>query len=134
MAKSDLFSRLFLPKSPQKEITINPGLYHYMNGTQGTFTRFHLRVEPDGRGLLIANATAAAHLSPVGVLIAKGLLEEDSEETILKALKHQFRGASQETMTGDIERVAALLVRLESPEDNYPIINLEDAEISPFEV
>jgi len=133
MAKSDLLSRLFLPKSSQKGLFINPGLYHYMIGTQGTFTRFHLRVEPDGRGLLITNATVAAHLSPVGVLIAKGLLEEESQETILKALKHQFRGASQETMIGDIEQIGALLVRLESPEDNYPIINLEDAEISPFE-
>jgi radical SAM protein with 4Fe4S-binding SPASM domain len=37
-------------------------------------------------------------------------------------------------MIGDLEQVAALLVTLESPEDNYPIINLEDAEISPFEV
>lgn len=133
MAKSDLLSRLFLPKSPQGGYSVDPGLYHYMKGTDDVFTRFHLRAEPDGRGILLANATAAAHLSPVGVVIAKGLLEEDSEATILNALKHQFSGASQETMIGDIERVAALLAELESPDDNYPIINLEDAEISPFE-
>ena len=33
-----------------------------MKEADGMFTRFHLRVDPDGRGMLLANATAAARL------------------------------------------------------------------------
>jgi radical SAM protein with 4Fe4S-binding SPASM domain len=36
-------------------------------------------------------------------------------------------------MQTDLERVGALLAILAAPGDNYPIVNFEDAEISPFE-
>jgi radical SAM protein with 4Fe4S-binding SPASM domain len=104
-----------------------------MREANGTFTRFHLRVEADGRGMLLANATAAARLSESGVMMAKGLLDKKSDDEIIQQLKQNFRGASTEEMQADLERVAALVTTLAAPGDNYPIVNFEDAEISPFE-
>jgi len=129
-----LTKRLFFPAPEPPSPSISAGLYHYMNDADGAHTRFHLRVEPDGRGLLIANASAAARLNQTGVIIAKGILDKDSDEDILQTLKKHFRGGSNELMQNDLELVSSFIANLSSPDDNYPIINLEDAELSPFEV
>jgi hypothetical protein len=68
---TDWFKRLFSLKRIPAEPMIPPGLYHAMQEADGIYTRFHLRVELDGTGMLIANATAAARLSPSGVIITK---------------------------------------------------------------
>lgn len=139
MAATDLFKRLFTVSPPEPAPAAAPGLYHYMRESgeagdvAGAYTRFHLRVEPDGRGMLLANATAAARLTPPGVIIAKGILDDLSKEEIKKQLQQRFRGASAGQMQADLERVAALIANLAAPGDNYPIINLEDAAVSPYE-
>jgi radical SAM protein with 4Fe4S-binding SPASM domain len=99
----------------------------------GAYTRFHLRVDPGGSGLLLANASAALHLSPSGVVIAKGLLDDLKEEAIIAQLKGYFRGATKEEMDADLERVAAMIAALVAPGDHYPVLNLEDSAISPFD-
>ena len=72
------------------EPMIQPGLYHAMQEADGMYTRFHLRVERDGTGMLIANATAAARLSPSGVVITKGLLDGKDVATVLSDLGKRF--------------------------------------------
>lgn len=139
MSTRDLLTKLFFPTPTEPPPPVRPGLYHYMRAagqeayTAGAYTRFHLRVDPDGRGLLLANASAAIHLASSGVVIAKGLLEDDSEEEIVARLKSTFRGAKESTMLADLERVAGLIAGLVAPGDNYPVTNLEAADLSPFE-
>jgi radical SAM protein with 4Fe4S-binding SPASM domain len=133
MTTLESIKRFLIPKQQEARQPIPEGLYHYSREANGTYTRFHLRVDPDGHGMLLANATIAARLSPSGVLIAKELLEGTPEKAIYDRLQRTFRGASRERMERDLERVAALIANLASPGDNYPIINLEDAAISPYE-
>jgi len=139
MSTQEFLSKLFFPKPSEPPKPISPGLYHYMRSagqesySPGAYTRFHLRIDPDGRGLLLANASAALHLSPSGVVIAKGLLDDLDENAILERLKATFYGASEETMTRDLERVSAFIERLVAPGDNYPVMNLEDAVLTPYE-
>lgn len=116
------------PKVPLK---ITPGMRHILRETESGPARFHLRVERDGSGLLIANAAASAQLSPSGVLIAKELLEGRDEIEILEHLKATFRGAPQEVMLRDIAQVNALLIQLTQPGDAYPVFNLEDTALDP---
>jgi radical SAM protein with 4Fe4S-binding SPASM domain len=129
----ETLERIFKPPEPAYEPLVKPGLHHYMREADGTYTRFHLRAEPDGRGMLLANAALAARLSPSGVLIAKGILDGNAPTHIKDQLRDHFRGASVEMMDHDLERVGNLIATLASPGDNYPIINLEDAAVSPFE-
>ena len=131
MAK-DWFKRLFSFKRSQAEPMIEPGLYHAMQEADGLYTRFHLRVERDGTGMLTANATAAARLSPSGVIIAKGLLEAKDEAIILADLKTRFSGATQAVMRADIEKINVLIQQIVTPGDTYPMFNLEDAALSPY--
>jgi radical SAM protein with 4Fe4S-binding SPASM domain len=139
MSTRDLLTKLFFPSPTEPPAPVKPGLYHYMRAagqdeySAGAYTRFHLRVDPDGRGVLLANASAAIHLSPTGVVIAKGLLEEVEQDEIVARLKSTFRGAGESTMEADIERIAGLIAGLVAPGDNYPVTNLEDADLSPFE-
>lgn len=133
MATRDLLTQLLFLRPPRPPESIPAGLHHYMRQADGTYTRFHLRVEPDGSGMLLANATAAARLSPSGVLIAKGLLDGEDEAMILRNLAARFQGATRGTMRSDLLRVKALIEELAAPGDNYPIINLEDAAVSPYE-
>jgi len=130
MAK-DWLKRLFTFERPSSPPSIEPGLYHAMKEAEGIYTRFHLRVEGDGSGMLIANATAAARLSPTGVVIAKGLLEGRSEAEILDSLQRRFSGATETMMWDDVTRVQSLIQQIVEPGDAYPVFNLEDASVSP---
>lgn len=133
MTIKDSLKRLLIPTAAPLTPTIPPGLYHYRRENDGQYTRFHLRVEPDGRGMLLANATLAAKLSPSGVVIARGILDGRPDPTIHQDLLKQFRGATPELVERDIRQVSYLINNLAAPGDNYPIVNLEDASISPYQ-
>ena len=105
---------------------VAPGVYHYQRESGGTYTRFHLRVDPSGHGLLLANATAAARLRPSGITIAKGLLDGLDEAAIAAGLKARFAGAAEADLQRDIDEVRRVITTLDSPGDNYPILNLDD--------
>ncbi|MDX1616391.1 MAG: SPASM domain-containing protein [Candidatus Promineifilaceae bacterium] len=131
-AIKDFLGRLLQPPEPEYEPAVTPGLYHYVREAEGMFTRFHLRADPDGRGMLIANATIAAHLSPTGVLIAKGTLEHQDQDEIIATLARHFSNVEHQRVERDLDRISELIDKLITPIDNYPIVNLEDAAISPF--
>jgi len=114
------------PADPLARAGIAPGLYHYMRESAGTFTRFHLRVDGSGAGMLLANATAAARLAPSGVIIAQRLLEGRDREQIVDVLRATFSGVDPEVAARDVERVERIIATLDSPGDNYPVINLAD--------
>ncbi|MBN2003113.1 MAG: radical SAM protein [Anaerolineae bacterium] len=128
----DWIKSLFTIKRPGGVLPVAPGLYHAMKEADGMYTHFHLRVENDGMGMLIANARAAAQLTPSGVVIAKGLLDGKGEEDILKSLNAAFRGTDDAIIRNDIAKVHALITEIVTPGDTYPVYNLEDASISPY--
>lgn len=99
----------------------------------GSYARFHLRVDKDGSGMLLANATAGAHLSATGVLMAKKLLDGADEATILHELASYFEGAAPDTARRDLQRVRRLIDTLANPGDVYPIVAFEDTAFSPYE-
>ncbi len=131
MKKNDLPSWLIARPAPLSP-SLQPGIYHYSRDDSGTYTRFHLRIDPDGQGNLLVNATVAARLSPSGAMIAKGLLDGDSPNDIITAVKKSFRGASHEKIEHDIDRVAVIISDLSLPGDNYPIFNLDDSVVSSY--
>ena len=131
MTKEWLRRLLFIGKR-ERPTPVAPGLYHMMQEGEGTIARFHLRVERDGSGMLIANAVATARLTPTGVIIAKGLLEGASDAQIAAMLRKHFSRTDPGVITADIERVRTLIKQITEPGDLYPIFNLEDATFSPY--
>ncbi len=110
---------------------VEPGLYHYLREVDGSNTKFHLRVDSNGAGVLLANATAAARLRPSGSIIAKALLDGEDDPSIVAKLQSTYRDVSASQATDDIERVRSILRDLESPGDNFPILNLADPSFGP---
>ena len=61
---------------------ISPGLYHFRKSADLSKTRIHLRVEPDGCGTLVINASSILHLNPSATMIAYYYLEGSSPDEI----------------------------------------------------
>jgi radical SAM protein with 4Fe4S-binding SPASM domain len=122
------FFRIHLPEKPAQ---VNPGIYHYRREAGGNVTRFHLRVEQDGSGVLLANSSVAARLSPSGVLIAKSRLEGVPYPQISKNIKENFYGAPESQIESDVRTITRIIGELANLEDNYPIFNLDDPAIAP---
>lgn len=122
----DAISRLLVPRRPGHDAA-PPGLLHFVREADGRVLRYHLRVERDGSGLLIANASEACRLSPSGVRIARGLLEKVSVEHLAKELLQTFRGLTRETANADIARVRAVMDEMVRPGSRFPLYSLDDA-------
>ena len=58
------------------------GLYHYVREDEHEKSRIHLRIDPDGTGTLIINATSVIHLNPTAALMAYLILEGKNEQEI----------------------------------------------------
>jgi len=110
-----------------------PGLYTYQRLVGDWPTKLHLRVDPDGGGLLLANAAEAAYLSPVGVRMVRGVLEDRSDAEITQEIKRAFGRARSAQVAADLARIRALLHDLAEPGDNYPVTNLADLRESDWE-
>lgn len=125
-ALSEHIRRFLRVRLPQETPRVQHGIYHYRREQGGNVTRFHMRVEEDGTGLLLANASVAARLSSSGVLIAKALLEGQSAQMVRQAVRESFRGVSESQLNEDVQKLADYIETLANPEDNYPIFNLDD--------
>lgn len=126
LALNEHIRRFLRVRLPRETPRVQHGIYHYRREQDGNVTRFHLRVEEDGAGLLIANASVAARLSSSGVLIAKALLEGQSQEEVRQAVRESFRRVNDSQVNEDLQKLSVFIETLANPEDNYPIFNLDD--------
>lgn len=122
-----------LPSRAKAPEPIPPGLYHYLQDHDGLYIRFHLRVEPDGRGLLLANASSATRLSPTGIIMAKGLLDGREQHEIVAEIKAGFKGADTAVVQADLQQVSGIINRQVEPQDEYPVLNLDEFAPTVFE-
>ncbi|RMF48556.1 MAG: radical SAM protein, partial [Anaerolineae bacterium] len=68
-----------------------PGLYHYLRQTPQEKTRIHLRIDPDGHGTLMVNASRVVHLNPTAAFMAYLHLEETPRSQAVRALRRAYR-------------------------------------------
>lgn len=111
-----------IPKAP-------PGLRAYVHRVDGTEARVHLRLEPDGRGLLLVNANRAYHLNETAAFLAWLTLEGVEAGEALRALRSRYRVSRAQART-DYARMQANLHEMMRPDGACPIHGL-DLEISP---
>jgi len=77
-----------------KKITdkVKPGLYH-KRGKKGRYMgyRIHLRIEEDGTGLLIINASTILHLNKTATEFAKYIIDEKDSKTAIKEICSRYK-------------------------------------------
>jgi hypothetical protein len=79
--------RLFTPVKP-----LSPGIYHYQAPAQAPVPyRLHLRLEPDGSGLLIVNASTILHLNQTAAELAYHMIKQTPEEEMVHELSNRYR-------------------------------------------
>jgi len=99
---------------PSRGARAPAGMHHFQRERDGEYVRFHLRVEPDGRSLLIACAAEAVLLSPAGT------------SAVWTILSGKPAAQLPDETTAAITR---LLDEIGTPDSRYPILQIEDPDI-----
>jgi hypothetical protein len=119
--------RLFEPAQP-----IPPGTYHYQAPQDDPDDyRLHLRLEPDGSGLLIINAATVLHLNQTAAEYAYYLVQDLSEEQAVKNMVSRYRIKKDQALQDYrqfVERVDTLI----TTPDLDPVTYLGFDRTEPF--
>lgn len=108
-----------------------PGLYHYQHQSLGERSRVHLRLDPDGSGLLLVNASRVVHLNPTAALMAYILLEEIPEAQALRKITRLYSVSHTQALE-DYSQVRLQIGELVRPDGVCPVHELDVETIRPF--
>lgn len=122
---SKLNQRLKKPSEP------DPGIYQYLREDGEDKLRLHLRVDPDGRGLLIVNANRVVHLNPTATQMAYFHLEGHSPEEAGKALHKRFKVQPAQAQS-DFMDFTLQMEELLAPNGACPVCDLNLETTAPF--
>ncbi|MBI3920045.1 MAG: radical SAM protein [Armatimonadetes bacterium] len=86
-----------------------PGLHTYRFTPDGGTLRLHLRVEPDGNGVLFVDVTEVIHLSATATVIAKLLLDGTRREEVILLMQRHYSGATRRQLQEDCDRISKTL-------------------------
>jgi radical SAM protein with 4Fe4S-binding SPASM domain len=128
-----LLARLRDRLRPQRPLST--GLHAYERRDEaGGRVRIHLRVEPDGRGLLVINASQVLHLNQTAAEYARLVLEDVPEDLAVRDISRRYR-VNVRTARADFRHMRAQIEQLLSPEAGAcPIMGLDVERIDPFSV
>ena len=86
--------RLFTQVAP-----LPPGIYHYQAPPDAPVAyRLHLRLEPDGSGLLIVNASTILHLNQTAAEFAYHLVKQTPEEQMWQEISGRYRVGREQAL------------------------------------
>ncbi len=108
-----------------------PGLYHYRREDDKEKTRLHLRIDPDGRGLLIVNANRVVHLNPTAAMMAFLHLEEIPPDQAVKTVQRKYHVPNSDAKK-DYQLFSEQLEELLKPNGACPICELDLETTAPF--
>jgi radical SAM protein with 4Fe4S-binding SPASM domain len=108
-----------------------PKLYYYDRQQPGERSRLHLRIDADGSGLLLINASRIVHLNPSAALLAKLALDGQTPAEAVRELMRRYR-VDRRQAEQDFRQVASQLEELARPDGACPVHDLELEIITPF--
>jgi len=114
---------------------LSPGLHAYeRRDEEGGRVRLHLRVEPDGRGLLVINAARMLHLNQTAAEYARLILEGVAEAEAVRRICRRYQ-VDAEAALSDYRRMQAQIEGLiRGGEGNCPIAGMDLERVDPFSV
>jgi len=103
---------------------VRAGLYAYRVSPPGGTRRLHLRVHPDGSGLLLVDVADVIHLNPTAAVAAKLALDERPPRLAVRRLARQFRVADLAALEREVGGVYAMVDHLRRTTDACPTCGL----------
>src|SRR5512136_2551064 len=71
---------------------LSPGIFHYQAPPDAAVPyRLHLRLEPDGTGLVIVNASTILHLNKTAAEFAYHLVNQTPEDQMTREISSRYR-------------------------------------------
>jgi len=114
-----------LPRPARPAAPLSAGLRSFERELDGRRCRLHLRIDADGGGLLVCNASAGLRLQPTGVRMAVGLLEGRGAEEVTDDVLAAFAGAGRARVRQDVAQVDQALQALALGRDGrFPLRDL----------
>ena len=114
---------------PQK---IKPGTYHYISPPDDPRNyRLHLRIEPDGSGLLIINASTILHLNQTAAEFAYYLVMNKNIDTVGKIIADRYEISQAKAVQDYQEMIDQINILLETP-DLDPVTYIDFERMPPF--
>ena len=107
------------------------GLYHFRREQSDGKTRLHLRIDPDGQGLLVINASRVFHLNPTAAAMAYMELNRVPQEQAVTALTRWYR-VSKPQASQDYAHISGLVAELARPDGACPESELDLETTAPF--
>jgi len=93
--------------------------------------RLHLRVEGDGRGLLIVNAATVLHLNQTAAEYAHLLIQGASDDEVARAISRRYRVGRAQARE-DYCRLRDRILTLATTPDLCPVTFLDMERVEPF--
>ncbi len=121
--------RLGRLQGPSRAAT--PGLYHYRRELDDREMRLHLRVDPDGSGLLSVNAAGVLHLNATATELMKHILDGRGVAAAVRAVRRVYR-ATRAEVEADYAVIERIVHTLDTAEDACPILNVDVPLVPPF--
>ncbi len=108
-----------------------PGLYHYERQNEFGRSRIHLRIDPDGSGLLLVNANRVIHLNPTAAFMSKLILDDVTPKKIIQAVQSRYQ-VSTSQVYNDYTQLFGQIDELVKPDGMCPIHTLDLDILPPF--
>lgn len=122
-----LIDRVFTPAHP-----LPAGMYHYQAPADAPFPyRMHLRIEPDGLGILIINASTVLHLNHTATEFAYYLVKQVPEDEAIQQILHRYH-ISREEASKDYRELVEKIQTLVKTRDLDPEIFMDIERRDPY--
>lgn len=106
------------------------GVYHYLRETPESKARLHLRLEADGHGVLMVNASRVYHLNPTAAWLAYLALEEVDRKEAVRLMTRRY-AVKPDQAGQDYDAFMEQFTGLASAEA-CPVCELELETTAPF--
>jgi radical SAM protein with 4Fe4S-binding SPASM domain len=116
----------------KKRPDLTPGNYRYLRQEGKAKKRLHLRIEKDGKGVLLVNANRIYHFNPSATLMARLILEDMDDKHTIRQVAHIFSVKSDQAAADLAEFKRTFLPIISPADDLCPICDLNLEILEPF--
>jgi radical SAM protein with 4Fe4S-binding SPASM domain len=112
---------------------LKPGIYHLRSGDAMEGYRVHLRVEPNGNGTLVVNASKIIHLNQTAAEYAKLIVEERRPRDAVREITARY-SVPRKIALADYREIRRIVTELARGGDVCPVTYLDLDRYEPFSV